>query len=65
MAQKTAVEWLVSQQKHGKFFFDEIIEQAKAMEKEQIMKAYNDGAKDAVDINYKGVSEYYNETYNK
>ena len=31
----TAVEWLVSQQKHNKFFYDETIEQAKQMEKEQ------------------------------
>jgi hypothetical protein len=36
MAQQTAVEWLVSQQKHNKLFDIEIIEQAKQMEKEQI-----------------------------
>jgi chloramphenicol O-acetyltransferase len=35
MKQQTAVEWLVSQQKHNQFFDIETIEQAKEMEKQQ------------------------------
>jgi hypothetical protein len=38
MEQKqTAVEWLVQQLRNGKEFNDELIQQAKAMEKEEIM----------------------------
>ena len=37
---QTAVEWLVSQQKHNQFFDIETIEIAKEMEKEQIMEAH-------------------------
>jgi hypothetical protein len=37
---KTAVEWLVNELRNGKEFNDELIEQAKAMEKEQIIEAY-------------------------
>jgi hypothetical protein len=33
--QQTAVEWLVSQQKHNQFFYIETIEQAKEMQQEQ------------------------------
>ena len=40
MEKKTAVEWLISQQKHNKLFDIETIEQAKEMEKEQ--QAYSE-----------------------
>ena len=60
MAQQTAVEWLISQQKHGKFFNDEIIEQAKEMEKEQIIDAWI--ATDN-ELQRLAAEQYYNETY--
>jgi hypothetical protein len=56
---QTAVEWLVSQQKHNQFFHIETIEIAKEMEKEQIINAAN--SENSVDINYG--EKYYNETY--
>lgn len=53
---QTAVEWLISQQKHNQLFNIETIEQAKAMEKEQII--------DARDALFNGTPEqYYNETF--
>lgn len=36
---QTAIEWLVSQQKHNNFFNQETIEQAKAMERELIKES--------------------------
>lgn len=46
-AKQTAVEWFANRIKHGglvsKKQFDELIEQAKAMEKEQIIDAFNQG----------------------
>ena len=73
MEQTTAVNWLLgfiqpsltSEQKH---FFSKVIEQAKAMEKEQIRKAFNEGMSNSVDYFGNGVDEteqYYNENYNK
>ena len=62
---QTAVEWLLDKMfKHenlvkgdGWFYVKpEIIEQAKTMEKEQIMEAYNNGEDRSVEL-------YYNETY--
>jgi len=35
---QTAVEWLVQQLRNGKEFNDELIQQAKEMEKQQIIK---------------------------
>jgi hypothetical protein len=61
---QTAVEWLVSQQKHGKFFYDEIIEQAKEMEKEQIINAYWEGfPKPYSQEMITEAEQYYNETF--
>ena len=45
--------------------FEKIKEQAKAMEKEQIKFAYNDGAENMVASNYKAMDHYYNEKYKK
>ena len=70
---KTAIEWLVEQlaKKHNEFqaltfYYDhkEEIEQAKAMEKEQIENAYWDGGQD-VPTNGDRCQEYYNQTYNQ
>lgn len=66
MAQQTAVEWLF--EKITSNFWDikecqHLLEQAKQMEKEHIIKAYSSGSNDRLHnfIN----EQYYNETYNK
>lgn len=74
MAQQTAVEWLVEQLIPKAFAIYDIttcnaIEQAKQMEKEQIMKAvdrgFDEGCKFPVDMSLSNSEQYYNETYNK
>lgn len=62
---QTAVEWLLIQiHKHWNsegLSFEKILEQAKAMEKEQIINAYDTGE---YDCGCNGDSEqYYNETF--
>ena len=63
---QTAVEWLEIQlfKKQGKFNKSDI-DQAKAMEKEQIVDAYMDGVSDEHNGIYseKSMNEYYNETF--
>ena len=68
---KTAVEWLVEtitkkHDKHFSTFYGAEIEQAKQMEKEQIMHAYGQGAADEageiLDAT-KDSEEYYNKKY--
>jgi hypothetical protein len=70
MAQQTAVDWLAEQMLHPESF-NPYIEQAKAMEKEQIIKAHgtksngrlkNDGQFIIGEITGE---QYYNETYKK
>ena len=61
---QTAVEWLLQaiEGKNGKEFssyYLEFIEQAKAMEKEQIIKAVLDGYRSHPYM----AEQYYNETY--
>ena len=73
MSKQTAVEWLVEQLTRQNMFmhlFAKEIEQAKAMEKEQIVEAWDDGdyvyfhsKKTGRDF-YNG-EQYYNETYKK
>ena len=69
MAQQTAVEWL------DRWFRDnpeatheegnKALEQAKQMEKEQILKAYFEGyTYGGHEVEYNG-QQYYNETYGK
>jgi hypothetical protein len=62
---QTAVEWLSQELDEFLFLFDDdwqqlnrIIEEAKEMEKEQIMDAYNNGDNRSAEL-------YYNETYKK
>lgn len=65
MAQQTAVEWLMTQFPLGlKITIAEKLEQAKQMEKEQIVKAWDDGD---VNINRSADNgeQYYTETYGK
>jgi hypothetical protein len=68
--QQTAVEWLVSQQKHNKFFDIETIEQAKEMDKERLTDAYCDGKANGMDISHPlsltkeiSANEWYEQTY--
>jgi len=65
MAQQTAVEWLQSewQKKDMDISIRELWKQAKAMEKEQIKFAYNDGADAIVAGKYKSMEDYYNDMY--
>jgi hypothetical protein len=77
MAQQTAVEWLIEEihKNMGVWIPQHIQEQAKAMEKEQIIKAWNNayyigGANGSNDwVNECELTDnaeyYYNETYNK
>ncbi len=67
---QTAVEWLVQQLRNGKEFNDELIQQAKEMEKQQICNAYNEGDNNGADRIYyhsnrddKSAEQYYNETF--
>ena len=60
----TAVEWLRSKLLIKDSELENLFEQAKAMEKEQIMMAFNDGKVNFV-LNKRNSERYYNETYNK
>jgi hypothetical protein len=68
----TAVEWLVKYLSErgyiqapsfGHSIIDKAINQAKQMEKEQIKDAYFIGGHDIKNNRYRGMHEYYNETY--
>jgi hypothetical protein len=65
MERETAIDWFVNKVfgKNGLIIYAEIIQEAKEMEKRQIIFAYNDGAHNMVDGNYKGMEDYYNENY--
>ena len=53
---QTVVEWLYDQiENKGKCIY-EVIDQARAMEKDQIMNAYNNGDNRSAEL-------YYNETF--
>jgi hypothetical protein len=73
MAQQTAVEWLVEQLNKNENIrwrgapVSELTEQAKSMEKEQIMQSHIDGFDHIVaEFKKKEYAEkYYNETYKK
>jgi len=69
MKKQTAVEWLyntlivtpIDQKK-----WEDIYKQAKAMEKEQIINAYDNGyGMGDFKLTYEDIEIYYNETYNK
>jgi hypothetical protein len=69
MAQQTAVEWLASKLSITfQTMYDEEIKQAKAMEKEQIMKAFSDGQETPINnptLPHYSRDEYYNDNYKK
>jgi hypothetical protein len=56
MKKQTAVEWLIKIYLQTNKIDNFDIEQAKAMEKEQIIDAYNNGENRSAEL-------YYNETY--
>jgi hypothetical protein len=63
---QTAVEYLFEQlweTPKDKFNWYSILEQAKKMEKEQIMEAHNQGYADGYRDNGNSPIDYYNETY--
>jgi hypothetical protein len=63
---KTAVEWLVEQLFGDNEIIgcsDELLQQAKEMEKEQIRKSYCDGELHFVSKQIRTSEEYYNETF--
>jgi len=72
MAQQTAVEWLFEQLiRKAMVTYDQTtynaIQQAKAMEKEQIIQSHIDGF-DHIVVDFKKqeyAEQYYNETYKK
>ena len=67
--QQTAVEWLEQEMLKPNLSMKEILEQAKEMEKEQIIDAYFDSTSQfSVDarMDYpKSAEQYYNETFEK
>ena len=64
MAQQTAVEWLYNAMgKNTLINLSTLYEQAKAMEKEQIIEAYQEG--EYVSNKKITAEQYYNETYTK
>ena len=69
MENKTAVEWFVSRISHGglvsKNQFNELVEQAKQLEKEQKERVFNEARKTHPMIGFKWESfdEYYKETF--
>lgn len=62
---KTAVEWLID--KIGDMYLHSVyhkeFEQAKEMEKEQIINAHDLGYTDCKSYNIRSGEEYYNETF--
>jgi HEPN domain-containing protein len=64
---QTAVEWFVNSVfgKNGLILYAEIIEQAKAMEKEHTIRAYIDGYIGGERYDETPAEEYYNKTFNK
>ena len=71
MKKQTAVEWLVDQLKTLEIFVDkesqekaiEIFDKALAMEKEQIVDAYDNGCAEWTSMEYSDGQHYYNSTY--
>ena len=68
MKKQTAIKWLINElklndtiEKENLIIARQIIEQAEAMEKEQIVDAYNAARNDHQQMYY--AEEYYNETY--
>ena len=67
MKQQTAVEWLIQELRkpNSDVYIDGILEQAKQMEKEQIIEAAKINLWCAVGDGSDQAEQYYNETYSK
>jgi HEPN domain-containing protein len=62
---ETAIEWLLEELNNGRHLTDKLIEQAKEMEKQKIIDAYETAYMDGYyDIGKSG-TQYYNEKFNK
>jgi hypothetical protein len=61
----TAVEWLVDKLLKGEFINDteSLIEQAKEIEKQQIIDAYMEASPRLEDIIKESAEQYYNKTF--
>jgi hypothetical protein len=68
MKKQTAVEWLVAQVNadclNSVFITPDLIDKAKAMEKEQMIDAYDYGYTEGWHMDEHKSEQYYNETYN-
>ena len=70
---QTAVEWLVEQMIERKYFakdvplsyttLEHLVNQAKAMEKDQIIEAVEDGQRTDFYVKYYDAEQYYNKTF--
>ena len=60
---QTAVEWLFNEYVNKGVITIEAIEQAKEMEKEQIIEAVEDGQRTDFYVKYYDAEQYYKETY--
>ena len=64
---QTAVEWLVEQleQHHTKIDIKNtvVFQQAKEMERQQIIEAYDEGEAEWTSIPYKNSNDYYQQNY--
>jgi hypothetical protein len=65
---QSAVEWLMDKlptiDKYDPYYED-IIQQAKAMEKEQIIEAYEQGESEWTPFEFKTAQDYYTSSYGK
>ena len=63
---QTAVEWLIDELLDGKLLMPSLIEQAKEMEKQQIIDSFDcDGCPQPGEKWVSNGEQYYNETYGK
>ena len=61
--QLTAVEWFVQQLRNGKELNDNLIQQAKEMEKEQLLAAHSDWSRITENLPTRSAVRYYYETF--
>ena len=60
--QQSTVEWIEQEMLKGNLSMKQILEQAKEMEKQQIIDAWEDGHDS---FSTRNAEQYYNETYGK
>jgi len=66
-SKQLAVDWLVEKIKLAKpnFKFDSLIREAKEIEKEQIIEAYEQGESEWTPFEFKTAQDYYTSSYGK